>query len=102
MAEIRRRPENQVDVDMKKFSLRQLIWDSFFYGNSQTPKFSPTHVFSTLAQMTVAFLACAALSAPLRKYYQFSDPLNTGTKGQDGDSLDSEATIKAGLEKAKY
>ena len=52
--------------------------------------------------MTAVTLLMLAISTPIRKYWHFDDPLNTGAKAQDGDSLDSEATIKAGMEKAKY
>ena len=71
---------------MNKFSLKQLLWDSFFYGNHNAPKFSARWLFSSFAQMTLVLVTGDILSRPFRWYYHWDDPLkndNTGLEEAD-------------------
>ena len=96
-----RKPENQVEVDMSKFSMRQLLWDSFFYGNHTAPKYGAVWTFSTLAQILVTFLIFKALKQPYYWFYHWQDPLGVD---QDaiGDEGESEGSLENSVERAKY
>ena len=68
-------PKNVVEVDMKKFNLRQSMWSYFWYGNKLESKNSSAYLFSSMAQIACLIVIFKLVRKPYEWYYHFDDQL---------------------------
>ena len=72
---------------MENFSVRQTVWDAFFYGSNMARSGSPSHTFSRLAHILLTIVVVDLAMYPIGWYYHYDDPLEDGDKAlQDDES----------------
>ena len=87
---------NQVHVDIDKFSLWAYLVKCVKHGHD-LPYYEIGFMINKLFSFTLVFLSLTIFSYPLRKYYDFKDPL---LKDKD-DSLEN-VSAEATLLRLKY